>query len=649
MKYFACVVACLCLAITAAFAAPPLEAYSHLPATELVTLSPSGARVALVTGSGDDRRIVVSSVDGGVLLSSKTGDIKVRELHWAGDDHLILLSSVTRAVGLYVHNEWHGGELYVATVLNLKTKSASVVFFKAPDLFPTVLGVYGFREIDGHWFGYFNGATRSSGSFHQTSGALVNLYEVDLDTGIYRVAATGEADWVLKDDGTPLVHARTGRNKGTNVWELYAGKFERDPIEARDASLGGYYLYGRGRTADTYLLQQTVGSNTGLWERSLTPGKPPVNLNGKSIVDVLTDDAGLAIGVEEEDDVPVPLLFDPTDKAVFAAVEQAFAPAHVRPVSFGPNKRLIVESWGDTDAGTYYLVDVPTQKVQKLGEEYPELPTNQIGKVRMVQYKAADGLALEGVLTLPPSGEAKNLPLVLLPHGGPHTRDHLGFDWVAQAFAGRGYAVFQPNFRGSGGFSRAFRDAGFGEWGRKMQTDLSDGVAELARQGTIDPHRVAIVGLSYGGYAALAGVTVQHGLYRCAVSWGGITDLNDLLSKEAEIDESDFLGDSLSIQMLHKYLGTDSNNDPAIDRLSPALRAADADAPILVMYGTDDTVVSTRQSEAMISALTAAGKPVQLVKVAGEDHWLSQGPSRTAILKAAVDFVEKYNPATVNQ
>ena len=145
-----------------------------------------------------------------------------------------------------------------------------------------------------------------------------------------------------------------------------------------------------------------------------------------------------------------------------------------------------------------------------------------VSKVESVKYKAADGLEITGYLTLPNGREAKGLPLIVFPHGGPASRDTLGFDWWAQAMASRGYAVLQVNFRGSDGLGWEFTKAGFGEWGRKMQTDLSDGVRNLTSQGVVDPKRVCIVGGSYGGYAALAGATLQKDVYRCAVSFGGV-------------------------------------------------------------------------------------------------------------------------------
>jgi dipeptidyl aminopeptidase/acylaminoacyl peptidase len=228
----------------------------------------------------------------------------------------------------------------------------------------------------------------------------------------------------------------------------------------------------------------------------------------------------------------------------------------------------------------------------------------------------------------------------VLPHGGPEGRDYLGFDWWAQAFASRGYAVFQPNFRGSAGFGKTFRDAGYGEWGRKMQTDVSDGLAELVRRGIVDPKRACIMGASYGGYVALAGVTVQQGLYRCAVSVAGLSDLNAMLfwreqkfGQVNEVTRSD-----------HLFMGVKSAADGSLKAISPAHLAARSDAPMLLIHGKDDTVVPIDQSLVMKSALQSAGKPVEFVELSAEDHWLSHAPTRTQMLEASLAFVQKYNP-----
>ena len=230
---------------------------------------------------------------------------------------------------------------------------------------------------------------------------------------------------------------------------------------------------------------------------------------------------------------------------------------------------------------------------------------------------------------------------MVLPHGGPEERDYPGFDWWAQAYASRGYAVFQPNFRGSGDYGVELRNAGFGEWGRKMQTDISDGIAELAKRGVVDPKRACIVGGSYGGYAALAGVTVQHGLYRCAVSVAGISDLAGMLVYQHKLAAGPT---SAALRYWRAFMGVDNSSDNRLAAISPAALADKADAPILLIHGKDDTVVPIDQSETMESALKRAGKPVELVEMKNEDHWLSREETRIEMLKAAVAFVEKYNP-----
>ena len=229
------------------------------------------------------------------------------------------------------------------------------------------------------------------------------------------------------------------------------------------------------------------------------------------------------------------------------------------------------------------------------------------------------------------------MPVILLPHGGPTSHDEETFDWWAQAFAALGYAVFQPNFRGSTNRDVAFKRAGHGEWGRKMQTDVSDGLAHLASQGIVDPKRACIVGASYGGYAALAGITVQQGLYRCAVSVAGVSDLSMMVSTDIVESGSD--------PTLKRNLKAEIGSGRKLKDVSPLRLAAKADAPVLLIHGKDDTVVPYRQSAVMADALKDAGKPHELVTLNGEDHWLSKSDTRMKMLQATVDFVKKHNPA----
>jgi dipeptidyl aminopeptidase/acylaminoacyl peptidase len=258
-----------------------------------------------------------------------------------------------------------------------------------------------------------------------------------------------------------------------------------------------------------------------------------------------------------------------------------------------------------------------------------------------MSYPAGDGLNIPAYLTLPKGRSAKGLPLIVLPHGGPHSRDTFGFDWWAQAMAAQGYAVLQPQFRGSDGLGGDLLRAGFGQFGRKMQTDLSDGVDYLAKQGIVDPKRACIVGASYGGYAALAGVTVQTGVYRCAVSVAGISDLRRFMAAmRADSGHRDGPG----VRFWDRFLGVTSANDSALDTYSPVKLAAKVTTPLMLIHGRDDTVVAFEQSQLMAKAMQAAGKPVEFVTLAAEDHWLSRSETRLQMLQAVIGFVEKNNP-----
>jgi dipeptidyl aminopeptidase/acylaminoacyl peptidase len=301
-----------------------------------------------------------------------------------------------------------------------------------------------------------------------------------------------------------------------------------------------------------------------------------------------------------------------------------------RAVSYAEDPRkMIIYTESATDAGIYVLCDFVTGDISDIAINYEALPEEWITQKQSVQYKAADGLEIHGYLTLPPFRDAKNLPLVVLPHGGPRSRDFINFDWQSQCLAAHGYAVLQPNFRGSSGYGADFLAAGNGEWGRKMQTDLSDGVRHLVSKGLIDPRRVAILGASYGGYAALAGATLDQGVYRCAISM---------------IDfERDFTNSSDAARIV--YWKTLMGDPKAYDAISPARQAAKAYCPILLIHGSDDTVVPVEQSHRMEKALKSAGRPVTLITYTGQDHWETQGSSRIEMMKEVLRFLSNHNPA----
>lgn len=638
MLRFGMVVAAWLLLAFPSTAAPNIEVYGQLPSVELMQLSPSGDKLAYIVIAGDNRQLVVKDLSDKVLAVAPAGDHKIRWLDWAGEDHVLVGVSSTQNLGAGIGDE--DQEFGQVAVLNLINHKTFMVFSTSTSVLHSVFGYHGAVEQAGHWYGYFGGVTLSkTRGFDATlnNQNWAELYRVDLDSGASVLASPGRQrphEWALDTGGAVVAHSEY--EEATGEWTLRPGSLGGAVLATLKHPFGEISLRGLGRASGTVVVDKAEPE-----EWSLADGAHAA-LPHERIIDgyIFDPTTRRLVGIWLAGDRSEQQFYDPILRARQTALRKALGSSMTISSWSADFQKMILYTNGDGDAGTYWLVN--GKAVKAYTYPYPDIPDAAVGPTRMITYKAADGLEIHGVLTLPPGREAKGLPLVVLPHGGPQAHDSLGFDWEAQAFASRGYAVFQPNFRGSDGYGLEFRDAGFGQWGRKMQTDISDGVADLAHQGIIDPKRACIVGGSYGGYAALAGVTVQQGLYRCAVSYGGVSDLNYFLNHESPAGTD---ARNAGTRYLFKFLGVRDNDDASLHALSPARLADRADAPILLIHGADDTVVPVGQSREMERALRRAGKPVEFVELKGEDHWLSRDATRKAMLAAEISFVERNNPA----
>jgi dipeptidyl aminopeptidase/acylaminoacyl peptidase len=347
-------------------------------------------------------------------------------------------------------------------------------------------------------------------------------------------------------------------------------------------------------------------------------------------IDMLVIDHGHALAYGYTVDEPTLVYTDPSlraDADQVAASLPGFRTTVVDGTADG--KRLLVLAAGGNRPGRYYLLTRSGDKavLAPLGDIRPDIPDSALAPVRPVQYRARDGLTIHGYVTLPPDAPAGPIPFVVMPHGGPSARDVLGFDYIAQMIASRGYGVLQPNFRGSRGYGGAFEEAGFQQWGLKMQDDLTDGVQWLIAQGLADAKRICIVGWSYGGYAALMGAIKTPDLYRCAVSMAGVTDLTRRLDRAQQSRFADL--------NLPKF-----DSDPqAVIANSPALLADRIKIPILLAHGRRDFTVPVADTEAMEAALRKAGKPVQALYFDDDDHYMYREEDRIAFLEALDSFL----------
>lgn len=384
------------------------------------------------------------------------------------------------------------------------------------------------------------------------------------------------------------------------------------------------------------------------------PLEPNDAARDKPIFDRAT---GRLVGFVTRGDAETYRLDAPDLQSLFDHAQDAVPGETVRVVATADDPRkMIVQAEGHGDPGAYYFLDFGTGANETIGEDYEEIPTAWIAPQSTFHYRAADGLEIGALLTLPPAGASKGLPLVVLPHDGLQAHDRLGFDWMAQALASRGYLVLQPNARGSDGYGEAFLSAGDGQLGRKIDSDIADGVKSLVDQGLADPKRVCIAGVGWGGYAALVAAETKTSPYRCAISINGVSDLAaytaDRKAHLALADQDEitplipdpqtprtFIADPQSLSILSRYEGADGGAP------SPIAQAGAASIPILLLHEDHDPQSPFQQSERLNDALRAQHKSVEFVALQGTDHELMSDATRLTALTAMIGFLAQSIPA----
>jgi len=364
---------------------------------------------------------------------------------------------------------------------------------------------------------------------------------------------------------------------------------------------------------------------------------------GANMGDPLYDKTdGHLLGVHTNSDAPRIKWID-ADWAKLQDSVDAALPGNVNDLQGDVHGRVLVRSYSEREPGRYYLYDAKTHKLQEELALRPDIDPEQLAETKILHYKTRDGLRLMAYLTLPPGREAKKLPLIVLPHGGPYLRDEWGFNPEVQFLATRGYAVVQPQFRGSTGFGSRLFTEGWKTWGLAMQDDLTDAVKGLADADLIDAKRVCIMGASYGGYAALMGVVKDPDQYRCAIAFAAVSDI-DLMFTAYGSDFSSSLWADFGMKML---VGDPAKLKDQFAATSPARQAARIKAPVLLVHATDDHRVPLEHGLVMRNALAAAHKVYEWHEITDEAHGLMKEENRYAYYHWVEDFLAKYNPSDV--
>ena len=327
------------------------------------------------------------------------------------------------------------------------------------------------------------------------------------------------------------------------------------------------------------------------------------------------------------------IFLDKESEAMFKAAE-AKLPGYE--ISFtSANKaedKFIVATFNDKTRGKRFLFDKATGKLDFLADVSPWLVEADLADMKPVSYKSRDGLTINGYLTLPKGVAAKNLPVVINPHGGPWARDAWRFNSEVQYLANRGYAVFQMNFRGSTGYGRKFWEASFKQWGKTMQDDVTDGVQWLVKQGIADPKKVAIYGGSYGGYTTLAGVAFTPDLYAAAVDYVGVSNLFTFLGTIPPYWKP-------YLEMLYEMVGHPEKDKELLTATSPALHADNIKTPLFIAQGAKDPRVNKAESDQMVEALKKRGVVVEYMVKDNEGHGFANEENRFEFYEAMEKFL----------
>lgn len=644
------VIALFCSAALAADARPGPEAFFQDPSMVSAKLSPDGKTLAILLAPTAKDRVKLIALDVQTLkptLLAQFESTDVRYVDWINNHRVVFTLGDRQAAQGELHEAWglygvnadgtyfrqlvmqHGDKFVKSStdreLLSWYTRYLHTVdpLQKGDDVYVAVPQEVGYA---------------GSGNFKLKRLNTITGLVADIDT------PPGAEGWLFDADGNVRVTEtfRNGRERifvrdpATGAWSVLS---EFDAYTAQDG-IGPLYLDG-----DRLFVTANQGHDVrSLYVLDLATGKvsdkPFLQSDRYDLEPSFITNNGKLVGIRYTVDADVTKWLDPAIAAVQAKVDDRL-PETINRLSTGSRSNasvFVVSSYSDRVPEVFYLYDAPHDKLVALGNRHPEVAPARMSGMEPVHYTARDGLDIPAWLTVPPGAERKNLPLVVLVHGGPNVR---GEEWQwnpeVQFLAARGYAVLQPEYRGSMGYGNKLFRAGWKQWGLAMQDDLADGVKWAVGQGLVDPKRVCIAGASYGGYAVLMGLINDPQVYRCGIDWVGVTDI-DLLYTATWSDASD----AWKAYGMPRLVGDRVADAEQLKATSPILNAARIHAPLLMAYGGDDRRVPIVHGEKMHDALMKQpGADVQWVVYPKEGHGWATLATKVDFWNRAAAFLDK--------
>ncbi|MFN3944051.1 MAG: alpha/beta fold hydrolase [Allosphingosinicella sp.] len=614
----------------AAAPAIPLEHFAELPFLTHPELSPDGRFVAArLPGTGAERIgiFTLGSDAPPALIGDGKGEYDLRWIRWAGNGRLL--------IGITILAPFMNMTLPVSRLLVYDIETRQLRATGAGN------GLVGDEVIhvapDGGWILL---------SSQPDPFSYPSVYRIDLATGAAREVQTGRTgvwNWFADDQGVVRAGVEYGNRRMRIFYREAEGaplrRIESRPYQRDDSTIDSIRFLGENTGI---VVSNAETGRFGVYEYDFAAdemGAAIFDHPEVDVTDVYVSRDGRVEGVAYEDDKPRVRWLNEELSALQQTIDRVFPGKSNRIRGRSRDgDRVLVWSGGAHDPGMYFIFTRSAKRMEAFAAPFDKLQDHRFAEVRPVSYQSRDGLTIRGYLTLPPGRAERDLPLIVMPHGGPYLRDSWTFDPQVQFLASRGYAVLQPNFRGSTGYGREFVERGYGQWGTGMVDDMSDGVEWLAREGIADPARVCIMGGSYGGYAALWAPIRDPQRYRCSVAFAAVTDLRAML----RYDRRQFSAPRYARAWRQKVEGEDRAD---LSLVSPLQQAARLKVPTLIAHGDKDRVVPPSQSRDMVRALTRAGARVESVFYPEAAHGFGRPEDSIDFLRRVEAFLALHNPA----
>jgi dipeptidyl aminopeptidase/acylaminoacyl peptidase len=621
--------------------------YGARPGVEQISMSPSGNKIAYISpGPGQSTILLTVDAGGGTqpkqALYADGKPERIRSCFWVSEDRLVC------QIVMMIQNGEEVFPFYRMLAINADGSKQQLLSRpdRADDAWVSLSGGSVIDALPGE-----DGSVLMTRAYVPEERQGTNLNDSRKGFGVDRIDTRNGSSRVVEQPRKDAIgYITDGRGEVRIMGTLGTGAsgYARTNIN--------YYYRKKGSRDWQPLSVVAVNGNTGFDPYAVDPNLDVVyglkRANGRAaLYSVALDGSGKETMIYAHPEVDVDDLisigrsrrivgaayvtekrqaayFDPALQALGRSLSRAIPGLPIIQFidSSSDENKLLIRAGSDTDPGRYFIYDKSAKRLAEIMVARPELEGATLAQVKPITYKAADGTDVPAYLTLPPGSNGKNLPAIVMPHGGPGARDEWGFDWLSQYFAARGYAVLQPNFRGSAGYGDVwFKRNGYQSW-RSAVGDVNDAGRWLVGQGIADPSKLAILGWSYGGYAALQANVLDPDLFHAVVAIAPVTDL--ALFKQGWMGWSNY-------RIMSDMIGS----GPHLTEGSPAQNAARFKAPVLLFHGDRDFNVSIRQSRAMADRLKDAGKRSELVVYDDLDHYLEDGSARADMLRRSDAFL----------